>query len=59
MSIGLGGTVTSVPGELGFVVVVISVNVDVDGSVGGEVVGLMSLLPASTALHFVFSAQSQ
>jgi hypothetical protein len=33
--------------------------VDVGGSVAGEAVGLMSPLPASNALHFVFSAQSQ
>jgi hypothetical protein len=45
----------SVPGVLGFIVVVSSVDVDV----GGGDVGLLSLLPVCPVWHFVFSAQSQ
>jgi hypothetical protein len=60
VSAGLGGTVTSVPGVLGFVVVVSLVDVEVGRCVTGEVVGLMlAALSISPALHFVFSAQSQ
>jgi hypothetical protein len=59
VSAGLGGIVTSVPGVLGFVVVVGLTDVEVGGSVGGVVVGSLPVLPISPALHFVFSAQSQ
>jgi len=56
---GLGGIVLSVPGVLGFIVVIGFVDVVIGRCVGGGVVGLLLPLPVSPALHLVFSAQSQ